>query len=103
MPALGADAAEPRAPPACRGRLRATVLPARRVSVLSGLLRVAYGRYVPAPARNAARLNPLLVQRDREPVRTAQPAGRVVVLAPHRDGELFGCGGKLAKVAAGGG
>jgi LmbE family N-acetylglucosaminyl deacetylase len=73
------------------------------VSVLSGLLRVAYGRYVPEPVRNALRLNLLLVQRDREPVRTTAPAGRIVVLAPHMDDEVFGCGGTLAKVADGGG
>ena len=72
------------------------------MSVLSGLLRVAYGRYVPEPVRNALRLNLLLLQRDREPVRAAAPAGRVVVLAPHMDDEVFGCGGTLAKAVGGG-
>jgi len=73
------------------------------VSLLSRLLRLAYGRYVPEPVRNALRLNLVLVQRDREPIRTAPPTGRIVVLAPHMDDEVFGCGGTLAKTAAAGG
>jgi LmbE family N-acetylglucosaminyl deacetylase len=73
------------------------------VSLLSSLLRVAYGRYVPEPVRNTLRLNLLLLQRDREPVRAAAPAGRVAVLAPHMDDEVFGCGGTMAKVCAGAG
>jgi LmbE family N-acetylglucosaminyl deacetylase len=73
------------------------------VSLLSRLLRLAYGRYVPEPVRNALRLNLVLVQRDREPVRTAPPTGRIVVLAPHMDDEVFGCGGTLTKSAAAGG
>jgi N-acetylglucosamine malate deacetylase 1 len=73
------------------------------VSLLSRLLRLAYGQYVPEPVRNALRLNLLLVQRDREPVLTAAPTGRIVVVAPHMDDEVFGCGGTLAKAAAGGG
>ena len=72
------------------------------MSVLSGLLRIAYGRYVPEPVRNALRLNLLLIQRDREPVRTEPATGRVVVLAPHMDDEVFGCGGTLARACAGG-
>lgn len=73
------------------------------MSLLSRLLRLAYGRYVPEPVRNTLRLNLLLLQRDREPVRAEAPMGHVVVLAPHMDDEVFGCGGTLAKVVAGGG
>ncbi len=73
------------------------------MSLLSSLLRVAYGRYVPEPVRNALKLNLLLLQRDREPVRAGAPVGRVAVLAPHMDDEVFGCGGVVAQVCAGGG
>ena len=72
------------------------------MSLLSRALRLAYGRYVPEPVRNSLQVNLLLLQRDREPVRAAAPTGRIVVLAPHMDDEVFGCGGTLAVAVAGG-
>jgi LmbE family N-acetylglucosaminyl deacetylase len=72
------------------------------VSLLPHLLRVLYGRYVPEPVRNSLRLNLVLLQRDREPLRRPAPTGRCVVLAPHMDDEVFGCGATIAKAAAGG-
>jgi N-acetylglucosamine malate deacetylase 1 len=72
------------------------------VSLLSRALDLLYGRYVPEPVRNSLRLQLSLLQRDREPRRAPPPAGRVVVLAPHMDDEVFGCGATLAgSVAAG--
>jgi LmbE family N-acetylglucosaminyl deacetylase len=66
------------------------------------LLRLVYGRYVPEPVRNSLRTHFVLLARDREPQRVPLPAGRVVVLAPHMDDEVFGCGGTLARAVAAG-
>jgi LmbE family N-acetylglucosaminyl deacetylase len=68
---------------------------------LHALLRLLYGRYVPEPVRNSLRLHLALLQRDREPRLAPAPRGRrVVVLAPHMDDEVFGCGGTLALAVA---
>ena len=70
------------------------------MSLLSPLLRLAYSRYVPEPVRNSLRLNLVLLQRDREPILRSAPTGRIVVLAPHMDDEVFGCGGTIAQMVA---
>jgi LmbE family N-acetylglucosaminyl deacetylase len=60
------------------------------------ILRLLYSAYVPEPVRNSLRLQLLLLRRDVEPARSDAPQGRIIVLAPHMDDEVFGCGGTLA-------
>jgi LmbE family N-acetylglucosaminyl deacetylase len=67
--------------------------------LLHGALRALYGRYVPEPVKNSLRLQLALRRRDVEPARATPPTGRVVVLAPHMDDEVFGCGGTIALAA----
>lgn len=73
---------------------------ARREPRLSRLLHTAlralYGRYVPEPVKNSLRLQLSLLRRDVEPARATPPTGHAVVVAPHMDDEVFGCGGTVA-------
>src|SRR5207244_3134191 len=62
----------------------------------------AHDGSAPEPARSSLQVSLLLLRRAREPVRAAAPTGRIVVLAPHMDDEVFGCGGTLALAVAGG-
>lgn len=71
-------------------------------SLVQRLLRALYARYVTEPSRNSLRVHLALLARDREPRRMEPPRGRVVVLAPHMDDEVFGCGGTLALAARAG-
>lgn len=43
-----------------------------------------------------------LAERVRAPRMTAPPVGRLAVIAPHMDDEVFGCGGTLARAARAG-
>jgi N-acetylglucosamine malate deacetylase 1 len=67
--------------------------------MLAGALRALYGRYVPEPVKNSLRLQLTLLRRDVEPARATAPTGRIAVLAPHMDDEVFGCGGTIALAA----
>ena len=68
---------------------------------LRSVLRSAYHRTLPRAVRDAVRLQRELVQRELEPVLTDPPVrSRILVLAPHMDDEVFGCGGTLARAAA---
>jgi LmbE family N-acetylglucosaminyl deacetylase len=78
-----------------RGALREP----RLSRLLQGALRALYGRYVPEPVKNSLRLQLTLLRRDVEPARATPPTGRIVVLAPHMDDEVFGCGGTMALAA----
>ena len=69
---------------------------ARLSTPLAAVLRVLYARYVPEPVKNSLRLHLALLRRDAEPAGAAPPAGRLMVLAPHMDDEVFGCGGTIA-------
>lgn len=62
-----------------------------------------YRRYLPRPARNALRLS-FELTRDRlwAVASTAPSSARLLVLAPHMDDEVFGCGGLLAQCARAG-
>jgi len=62
-------------------------------------LRAIYGRYVPEPVKNSLRLQLMLLRRDVEPARANPPRGRLAVVAPHMDDEVFGCGGTIALAA----
>lgn len=67
------------------------------------VLRFLYSRYVPRPVRNPLRLHLELLRREAVPeIVRAPEASRVLVLAPHMDDEVFGCGGTLTACAAGG-
>src|SRR5207253_10551267 len=87
------DAVDPGGTPA---GVRATRREPRLSRLLEGALRALYGRYVPEPVKNSLRLQLTLLRRDVEPARAAPPTGRIVVLAPHMEDEVFGCGGALA-------
>lgn len=64
----------------------------------TSLIRWIYRRAIPGPLRNSLRLALLLAERDRSPELIVQPTGKtVMVLAPHMDDEVLGCGGTLAK------
>jgi LmbE family N-acetylglucosaminyl deacetylase len=67
--------------------------------LLQAALRVVYGRYVPEPVKNSLQLQLALLRRDVEPARATPPTGRIVVIAPHMDDEVFGCGGTIALAA----
>jgi len=79
--------------------VRGTLREPRLSRLLQGALRALYGRYVPEPVKNSLRLQLTLLRRDVEPARAAPPTGRIVVLAPHMDDEVFGCGGTMALAA----
>jgi GlcNAc-PI de-N-acetylase len=72
----------------------------RRLNRLLQLaLRAIYGRYVPEPVKNSLRVQLMLLRRDVEPARANPPTGRLAVVAPHMDDEVFGCGGTIALAA----
>ena len=79
--------------------LRRVVGEPRLTRLLQVALRAVYGRYVPEPVKNSLRLQLMLLRRDVEPARATPPTGRIVVLAPHMDDEVFGCGGTIALAA----
>ena len=71
--------------------------------ILRSVLRSTYRQTLPSTVRDAIRLQREIVRRELEPVVTDPPAGRrIVVLAPHMDDEVFGCGGALARAGAAG-
>ena len=65
-------------------------------------LRRLANRWLPRPFRNSLRLHLALLRSDRPPMLRGAPAGRILVLAPHMDDEVFGCGGTLALAAEAG-
>lgn len=68
---------------------------------LRSVLRSTYHRTLPSTVRNAVRLQREIVKREYEPALADSPAGRrILVLAPHMDDEVFGCGGTLALAVA---
>jgi LmbE family N-acetylglucosaminyl deacetylase len=67
------------------------------------MLRAVYRCTLPVTVRDAVRLQRELARREIAPELTDPPAAcRIVVLAPHMDDEVFGCGGTLARAAAAG-
>lgn len=70
--------------------------------MLERLVRAVYGAYLPRPVRNSLLIHLLLVRRDADPALATPPEGRrIVVLSPHMDDEVFGCGGTLSQAARG--
>ena len=71
--------------------------------MLRRLIRWGYRRLLHPSARNSLQLTLLLAEHDRapEPI-TDFTASRVLVLAPHMDDEVIGCGGVVARHAAAG-
>ena len=68
---------------------------------IRGMLRSAYHRTLPSAVRDAVRLQREIVKREYEPALADPPArSRILVLAPHMDDEVFGCGGTLALAVA---
>ena len=68
--------------------------------LLRRVLRRLYRTSFPVSVRAALALQRELVQRESVPLPIEPPtARRVVVLAPHADDEVFGCGGALARAA----
>lgn len=63
----------------------------------------AYRALFPGAPGNSLHLMLLLVERDRPPELVSEPRARsVMVLAPHMDDEVLGCGGTLAKLVRSG-
>ncbi len=72
--------------------------------MFNSTLRWLYAHSLPRPARSTLRLHLELIREQRWPATMELPAGhRILVLAPHMDDEVFGCGGTLAKCVATGG
>lgn len=71
-------------------------------AILKSLILKAYHGVAPLKVKNALALS-LILEKDISPVLMEKPPGRrVLVLAPHMDDEVLGCGGTLVKhVAAG--
>jgi LmbE family N-acetylglucosaminyl deacetylase len=59
-------------------------------------LRAIYRRLTPTPLRNYIQAQVLLINHNREPELIRELGnGRVLVLAPHMDDDVFGCGGTM--------
>ena len=72
-------------------------------SPLQRALRGLYRALVPASAKNTLRLRLLFDERDKPPVEVRDfDARAVLVLAPHMDDEVVGCGGALRRHALAG-
>jgi N-acetylglucosamine malate deacetylase 1 len=70
--------------------------------LITWCLKILYAR-APRPVRSAVRLQLELAARAGWPRLTMAPNGRrILVLAPHMDDEVFGCGGTLAQAIRGG-
>lgn len=68
---------------------------------LRSLLRLVYRNALPVTLRRAINLQRELARRELQPVLTDPPAKRrILVVAPHMDDEVFGCGGTLTRAAA---
>ena len=69
--------------------------------VLRNVLRSIYRRTLASTVRDAVRLQRELISREFTPALTDPPLRRrILVLAPHMDDEVFGCGGTLALAVA---
>lgn len=64
--------------------------------ITARILRALYRGMAPAPLRNCIRAQLLLIERNPAPefIRELKK-GRVLVLAPHMDDDVFGCGGTM--------
>jgi N-acetylglucosamine malate deacetylase 1 len=70
--------------------------------LITRCLKLVYAK-APRPVRSALRLQLELTVRGGWPTMTAAPdAHRILVLAPHMDDEVFGCGGTLTQAIRGG-
>lgn len=68
---------------------------------LRSLLRLVYRNALPVTVRHAINLQRELARRELQSVLTDPPAKRrILVVAPHMDDEVFGCGGTLTRAAA---
>lgn len=65
--------------------------------IIENFIRFFYKKFLPRPLRSSLKIQFELLRSGREPQITEAPeALRILVLAPHMDDEVFGCGGTLA-------